>query len=85
MEGEAELTIDGEPHCVLREDEAFQVPPNTARGVKKIANKDAKVCSTLVVEKGKTARNSCLILSSVPKGITSRPMGRLIGYSSSNR
>jgi quercetin dioxygenase-like cupin family protein len=52
VEGEAELTIDGQPPRVLRGGEAFQVPPNTVHSVK-IGDKNAKACSSLVVEKGK--------------------------------
>jgi quercetin dioxygenase-like cupin family protein len=52
VEGEAELVIDGQPRRVVRGGEAFQVRPNTVHSVK-IGEKNAKACSTLVVEKGK--------------------------------
>jgi quercetin dioxygenase-like cupin family protein len=52
VEGCAELLVDDQPSRVVRAGEAFQVPPNTVHSVK-VGDKDAKACSTLVVEKGK--------------------------------
>jgi hypothetical protein len=50
VEGEAELLIDGQTNRVVHAGDAFQVPPNTVHGVK-IGDRNAKACSTLVVEK----------------------------------
>jgi quercetin dioxygenase-like cupin family protein len=52
IEGEGELSIDGQPKLSLKAGEAFQVPPGLVHGVQ-IGDRKAKVCSTLVVEKGK--------------------------------
>jgi quercetin dioxygenase-like cupin family protein len=52
VEGYAELIVDHQPSRVVHTGEAFQVPPNTVHSVK-VGDKDAKACSTLVVEKGK--------------------------------
>ena len=51
LEGSGELTIDGDATRVVARGEAFQVP--LGRIHTKIGEKDAKVCSVLVVEKGK--------------------------------
>lgn len=50
--GEAELFIDGQPGRRIGPGEAFQVPPHVVHRVT-IGAKDAKACSTLVVEAGK--------------------------------
>lgn len=52
LEGSGELTIDGDATRVVARGEAFQVPLGRIHTVK-IGEKDAKVCSVLVVEKGK--------------------------------
>jgi quercetin dioxygenase-like cupin family protein len=52
VEGDAELIVEDQPCRVVHAGEAFQVPPNTVHSVK-VGVKDAKACSTLVVEKGK--------------------------------
>jgi len=52
VEGYAELIVDQQPSLVVHAGEAFQVPPNTVHSVR-VGDKDAKACSTLVVEKGK--------------------------------
>lgn len=52
LEGSGELTVDGEASRVVARGEAFQVPLGRIHSVK-IGDKDAKVCSVLVVEKGK--------------------------------
>jgi quercetin dioxygenase-like cupin family protein len=52
LEGSGELTIDGEASRVVARGEAFQIPFGRIHTVK-ISEKDAKVCSVLVVEKGK--------------------------------
>jgi quercetin dioxygenase-like cupin family protein len=52
LDGTGELTIDGEASRVVARGEAFQVPSGRIHTVK-IGDKDAKVCSVLVVEKGK--------------------------------
>jgi len=52
LEGSGELTIDGEASRVVARGEAFQVPVGRIHTIK-IGDKDAKVCSVLVVEKGK--------------------------------
>jgi quercetin dioxygenase-like cupin family protein len=52
LQGSGELTIDGESSRVVARGEAFQVPLGRIHTVR-IDDKDAKVCSVLVVEKGK--------------------------------
>lgn len=52
IEGEAELTIDGQEARKLTAGEAFHIPPHTVHSIK-IGPVDAKACSTLVVETGK--------------------------------
>jgi quercetin dioxygenase-like cupin family protein len=52
VEGDVELLIDRQPPRLVHAGEAFQIPPHIVHSVK-IGNKNAKACSTLVVEKGK--------------------------------
>ena len=52
MEGGGELMIEGQPSRVLKPGDAFQVPSCVAHSVQ-LGNQKTKVCSTLVVEKGK--------------------------------
>ena len=52
VEGEADLFIDGQPDRRIGPGEAFQVPPNVVHRVT-VGARNAKACSTLVVEAGK--------------------------------
>ncbi len=52
IEGGGDLMVEGQPSRALKPGEAFQMPPDVVHSVK-IGDQKAKVCSTLVVEKGK--------------------------------
>ncbi|MGP0093261.1 MAG: cupin domain-containing protein [Xanthobacteraceae bacterium] len=52
IEGGGELNVEGQPSRILRPGDAFQVPPGVVHSVQ-IGDRKTKVCSTLVVEKGK--------------------------------
>jgi quercetin dioxygenase-like cupin family protein len=52
LEGEAELSVDGQPDRKIQANDAFQIPPNTPHGVRN-GGKATKLAITYVVEKDK--------------------------------
>jgi quercetin dioxygenase-like cupin family protein len=52
LEGEAELSVDGQPDRKIQANDAFQIPPNRPHGVRN-GGKATKLAITYVVEKDK--------------------------------
>jgi quercetin dioxygenase-like cupin family protein len=52
LEGEAELSVDGQPDRKIQASDGFQIPPNTPHGVRN-GSKVTKLAITYVVEKDK--------------------------------
>lgn len=52
LEGAGEVMIEGREPWLVGAGQAFQIPPDTVHSVR-VTDRNAKVCSTLVTEKGK--------------------------------
>jgi quercetin dioxygenase-like cupin family protein len=53
LEGELELSVEGQPPRKLKKGESFSLPANTVHWAKNVAKGPTKVLVTYVVEKGK--------------------------------